>query len=94
MRYHDGNVADEPHRKIGIFRNIQLLKEVRFIECGLIVLRVEQTVESEHAEARTFALDHDLLLLHILKIKLDLELGLIEITVEYREDKVLFSGGV
>lgn len=94
MGHHDGQVADEPYRKIGVLRNIQLLQEVRFIEPGLIFLRAEQAVETERPPAQTLILDRDRPLLHILKEQLHLQLGVIERAIEYREDKVLFPAGV
>ena len=94
MGHHDGQVADEPHRKIGIFRNTQLLQEVRFVELGLIFLRAKQAVEPERASAQTLILDRDRLILHILKEQLHLQPSVIKRAIEYREDKVLFPTGV
>ena len=70
MGHYDGQITDEPYSKIGILRNVKFLQEVRFVEPGLIFLRVEQAVKTEHPQAQTLILDRDLLFLHILKEQL------------------------
>lgn len=89
-----GEVAYEAHREIRVFGNAELFKEIGFFEAGLVFIRSKQAVEAKHTSAQSLIIDYNVLLLHILKEDINLNLRVIEGAVEYRENKILFSARV